>query len=413
MLSGIVALSVVIFCVSISINHFRSKKLRKISNKPLPAITDQTVSRSIRGSGPRNPTIRTIAPAPCPRRSSEISLRAPNRKLFRSPPCKLFSASSSTRAYPDAEIPNRLFAAADQLAALRSSLADWQDQGPWHEQIRSEALAFVDSGEFDSACEVLRHGREAGWTFSHVRHDLEEAEFYAREAMIDHLQLRYCAAAETYAAAAALVAEGGGKECLALFDRAGPRTLRRRPRIRHARIICSAPSRFTIAPSDLPDGSNRRSIGPPQSIISAMRFCCLANATRTPGCCRESVEAYLAALEEWTRARAPREWAKAQNNLGHALQLLGEQEDDKERLRQAAEAYRAALAACSRDAAPFDWGRAYNRLGDTLAVLGVEEGDSERLKEAIEAYREALNGVDRELAPLDWAKDPKQSRQGA
>ena len=57
----------------------------------------------------------------------------------------------------------------------------------------------------------------------------------------------------------------------------------------------------------------------------------------------------FAALEEWTRDRAPLEWAKAQNNLGHALQLLGEQEDDKERLRQAAEAYRAALAACSRE----------------------------------------------------------------
>jgi hypothetical protein len=31
------------------------------------------------------------------------------------------------------------------LEALGSSLANWQDEGPGHEQIRSEALAFVDA----------------------------------------------------------------------------------------------------------------------------------------------------------------------------------------------------------------------------------------------------------------------------
>jgi hypothetical protein len=30
----------------------------------------------------------------------------------------------------------------------------------------------------------------------------------------------------------------------------------------------------------------------------------------------EAIEAYLAALEEWTRDRAPADWAKAQNDLG-------------------------------------------------------------------------------------------------
>jgi len=86
----------------------------------------------------------------------------------------------------EAEIPNRLMTAAGQLEALRSSLANWQDEGPGHEQIRSEALAFVDGGDLDSASEVLKRGREAGWTFP-MATGREEAEFYAREAMIEHL----------------------------------------------------------------------------------------------------------------------------------------------------------------------------------------------------------------------------------
>jgi len=67
----------------------------------------------------------------------------------------------------------------------------------------------------------------------------------------------------------------------------------------------------------------------------------LGERDKDSGPLREAVEAYLGAIEEWTRDRAPLDWAKAQHNLGNALQLLGEQECDPERLRQAAEAYRA------------------------------------------------------------------------
>jgi hypothetical protein len=119
----------------------------------------------------------------------------------------------------DAEIPNRLLVAAEQLEALRASLANWHEGGPGHEQICSEALACVDSGDFYSASEVLRRGREARWMFPMATcheevesYSKEEAEFYAREAMIDHIQLQFCAAAEKYANAGALVADAGGND---------------------------------------------------------------------------------------------------------------------------------------------------------------------------------------------------------
>jgi hypothetical protein len=80
-------------------------------------------------------------------------------------------------------------------------------------------MALMDQGDFEAASKVLRRGRETGWTFP-MATCREEAEYHASEAMIDHLQLQFCAAADSYATAAALVADAGGTDGLALFDRA-------------------------------------------------------------------------------------------------------------------------------------------------------------------------------------------------
>jgi len=392
MLSGIVAVSVLIFCIFISINHFRSKRGGQIT---LPAIADQ--------SGAPGPEHRDPKDAPAVITHAVIKdlVSCAQSKAVPLAPLQSVLTKLIDAGVPEADIPNRLLAAADQLEALRSSLAHWQNEGPGHAQILSEALAWVDRGDFESASEVLRRGREAGWTFP-VATCREEAEFFAREAMIDHLQLRFCAAAENYAAAAALVADGDGKEAWhflikqarELYEDA--REFGTRENVLHAiEIYHRALGLIGCEQSPLDWAATKRHLG------DALLL--LAECDRETEPLREAVDAYLATLEECTRERAPLEWARAQYNLGNALQLLGEQENDPERLRQAAEAYRAALAECTSETAPFEWAQAYNRLGDTLAILGIEEADGERLKEAINAYRDALEGVDRELAPLDWA----------
>jgi hypothetical protein len=66
---------------------------------------------------------------------------------------------------------------------------------------------------------------------------------------------------------------------------------------------------------------------------------------------QKAVEAYHEALKEWTRERAPLDWAMTQNNLGNALERLGERESDAETLQKAAEAYREALKEWTREAA--------------------------------------------------------------
>ncbi len=56
-----------------------------------------------------------------------------------------------------------------------------------------------------------------------------------------------------------------------------------------------------------------------------------------------TIEIYRGALKEYTRARAPLDWAMTQSNLGNALWRLGERESDPARLRKAVEAFREAL----------------------------------------------------------------------
>ncbi len=54
---------------------------------------------------------------------------------------------------------------------------------------------------------------------------------------------------------------------------------------------------------------------------------------------RAVVEVKKAALKELTRERVPLKWATTQNNLGTALQTLGEREGSIERLEQGVTAF--------------------------------------------------------------------------
>ncbi len=66
----------------------------------------------------------------------------------------------------------------------------------------------------------------------------------------------------------------------------------------------------------------------------------------------EAVAAYRAALEEFTRARVPLQWAMTQNNLGNALSTLGERESGTARLEEAVPAFRATLQEYTRERVP-------------------------------------------------------------
>ena len=108
--------------------------------------------------------------------------------------------------------------------------------------------------------------------------------------------------------------------------------------------------------------------------------------------------AYRSALEVRTKAELPQDWARTQNNLGTALRELGRRSGDKEQgrklLQEAVAVYRSALEVYTKADLPQDWARTQNNLGTALKELGKHSDDKEEgdklLREAVAAYRSAL-----------------------
>jgi tetratricopeptide (TPR) repeat protein len=92
-----------------------------------------------------------------------------------------------------------------------------------------------------------------------------------------------------------------------------------------------------------------------------------------------------------------------QDNLGNALQMLGQREARTERLEEAVAVYRAALEERTRDRVPLDWAATQYNLGNALQMLGQRETRTKLLEEAVAAYRLALEEWTRERVPLQWA----------
>ena len=136
----------------------------------------------------------------------------------------------------------------------------------------------------------------------------------------------------------------------------------------------------------------------------------LGNALQTlgeregsPARLAEAVTAFRAALEVYTRDAMPAEWAKTQNNLCLVLLTLGEREGNPVRLAEAVAACRAALEVLTRDEKPAEWAMTQNNLGIALQALGEREGSPTRLTEAVTAFRAALEVRTRKAMPADWA----------
>ena len=75
-----------------------------------------------------------------------------------------------------------------------------------------------------------------------------------------------------------------------------------------------------------------------------------------------AVSALEAALEEFTRERAPTQWALTQMNLGVALLRFGERGDDAA-LSRAVSVFEAALEEFTRERAPTQWAMTQMNLG--------------------------------------------------
>jgi tetratricopeptide (TPR) repeat protein len=80
------------------------------------------------------------------------------------------------------------------------------------------------------------------------------------------------------------------------------------------------------------------------------------------------------------RKRVPLQWATTQDNLGTALQSLGERDRGTRRLEEAVAAYGEALKERTRERVPLDWAATQNNLGSALFRLGERESGIARLE---------------------------------
>ncbi|MGA2408948.1 MAG: tetratricopeptide repeat protein, partial [Candidatus Binataceae bacterium] len=123
---------------------------------------------------------------------------------------------------------------------------------------------------------------------------------------------------------------------------------------------------------------------------------------------QKAVAAYQNALQVYNRTSAPLDWAMTENNLGNALKDLGERESGTDDLQKAVAAYQAALQERTRDRVPLEWAATENNLGNALLRLGERESGKpsiEHLQQAISAYQSALQEETRSRDPIGWAED--------
>lgn len=105
---------------------------------------------------------------------------------------------------------------------------------------------------------------------------------------------------------------------------------------------------------------------------------------------KEAVEAHRAALQVYTRDKAPDKWAETQAHLGAVLRTLGERERDAALLDEAVAAYREALKIKTHKSSPLEWAELQDNLGGVLQTQGILNSDISILEDAVEAYQEAL-----------------------
>jgi hypothetical protein len=103
----------------------------------------------------------------------------------------------------EAEIPDRLAKAADELIRLRADLARLSNDRPEFAAIRTRASARLEEGDFDAARAALNEGRLRARA---MREEINrsEAGFLRDEARVDRLQLNYKAACAKLCEAAGL-----------------------------------------------------------------------------------------------------------------------------------------------------------------------------------------------------------------
>jgi len=116
-----------------------------------------------------------------------------------------------------------------------------------------------------------------------------------------------------------------------------------------------------------------------------------------------AIAAYDEALTLAPRATQPADWARLEDHIGQASQVLGMRLSDPATLEASVGFYQAALEVRTREGSPDDWAKTQNNLANALYALGERNGDIGTLREAVAAFDGALGVFTPEAEPVKWA----------
>ncbi len=109
------------------------------------------------------------------------------------------------------------------------------------------------------------------------------------------------------------------------------------------------------------------------------------------------------AQEGWTREHDPLEWARAQLNLGAALNELSALNVQLAPLQEAEAAYKNALSVYQGRSDSLDSATVQFELGVTLEQISNHEAGTNSLHQAVDYCRAAVKGFDPKFYPMSWA----------
>jgi tetratricopeptide (TPR) repeat protein len=304
---------------------------------------------------------------------------------------------------PPERLAAKLVEIAQRFKALQETASAQPGDDPKIAALKSDAQKAIDAGELAKA-DALLADVETEQRRSLDRLAVNAAETSARRGDIALARLRYREAAIHFANAAAVFPPNStyedkrigylAREAMALYRQGtdlGDNEALRASIGRFKRLVEMTPRESV--PRDWVNVQNN--LGRALEALGERE----GEATKL----EEAVFAYREALKEATRERTPLQWARTQNNLGWALYRLGERDAGTAKLDEAVFAFREALKELTHERVPLDWAMGQHNLGTALCVLGTRESGTAKLEEAVAAYHEALKEWTRERVPLDWA----------
>lgn len=120
-------------------------------------------------------------------------------------------------------------------------------------------------------------------------------------------------------------------------------------------------------------------------------------------CYQKAANALTQALEVFTEADFPQQWADTQYNLATVLQAVGRQTDNAKMLKASVDAYTEALRVRTREEMPDEWALTLLQLGNSFAAHGRLLRGNRTLQKSVVAYKNALTHFDADNHPLELA----------